>query len=55
VAEVWPTHPFRLTSPFPAFNQAVVTAIRQWTFEPLLLEKKAVPVCMAVTIHVNLE
>jgi outer membrane biosynthesis protein TonB len=55
VAEVWPTHPFRLTPPFPAFNQAVVTAIRQWTFEPLLLEKKAVPVCMTVTVYINLQ
>ncbi len=40
---------------FPAFNDAVVTAIRQWTFEPLSLDKKAVPFCMAVTVYINLK
>jgi hypothetical protein len=29
VAEVWPTRSFRLTPPFPAFNEAVVATIRQ--------------------------
>jgi outer membrane biosynthesis protein TonB len=55
VAEVWPTRSFRLHPPFPAFNEAVVTAIRQWIFEPLLLEKKAVPVCLTVTVSINLQ
>ena len=55
VAEVWPTRPFRLHPPFPAFNDAVVTAIRQWVFEPLLLERKAAPFCMTVTVNINLQ
>jgi outer membrane biosynthesis protein TonB len=55
VAEVWPTRPFRLHPPFPAFNDAVVTAIRRWIFEPLLLDNKAVPFCMTVTVNINLQ
>ena len=55
VVEVWPTRPFRVQPPFPAFNEAVVTAIRRWVFEPALLAKKAVPVCMSVTTFINLQ
>jgi outer membrane biosynthesis protein TonB len=55
VAEVWSTRPFRVHPPFPAFNEAVVTAIRQWVFEPMIVEKKPVPVCTVVSININLQ
>jgi hypothetical protein len=44
-----------LHPPFPAFNEAIVTAIRQRILEPLLLAKKAVPVCMTVTVNINFQ
>ena len=53
VREVWPTRHFQLEPPFPPFNDAVVTAIRQWVFEPALVDKKPVPACMSMSVIVD--
>jgi len=53
VAHVWTTRELKFTPPFPSFNQAIVDAIRQWEFEPLRVDKRPVPVCMAVSININ--
>jgi hypothetical protein len=53
VTHVWPIREPELTPPFPAFNAAIVDAIRQWEFEPLIVEGKPMAVCMAATLNIN--
>jgi hypothetical protein len=55
VAQVWPIREPRLTPSFPPFNASIVTAIRQWEYEPLLVESRAVPWCMTVTVNIDLQ
>jgi hypothetical protein len=54
VARVWTIREVTIKPPLPAFNQAIVDAIRQWEFEPARVDDVAVPVCMTVTISINL-
>jgi hypothetical protein len=51
VTHVWPTREDTFMPP--EFNRAIVDSIRQWEFEPLVIQGKAVPVCMAVTVFIN--
>jgi hypothetical protein len=37
----------------PAFNEALVDAIRQWEFEPSRLDNSLVPVSMTFTANIN--
>ena len=53
VAEVWTVRPIRFTPTFPAFNQAIVSALRQWEFEPFIVDGHPAPVCTSVTILIN--
>jgi outer membrane biosynthesis protein TonB len=53
VVQVWTVRAVKFTPPFPQFNQAIVNAIRQWQFEPLLLERRPVPFCATVTVQIN--
>jgi outer membrane biosynthesis protein TonB len=54
VSQVWAIREVQFTPPFPAFNRAIVDAIRQWEFEPLVFGKTPMPVCMTVTVHIDL-
>ena len=53
VVEVWPLREIRTDPPTPALTEAAVNAIRQWVFEPPLMKKKPVPVCMTVTANID--
>jgi len=53
VLRVWPIREVQITPPLPAFNQAIVDAIRRWEFEPAVVDKREVPVCMTVTVNIN--
>jgi hypothetical protein len=53
VSHVWPIREVEITPPLPAFNEAIVDAIRQWEFEPLVVDKRKVPVCMTVSVNIN--
>ena len=55
VYRVWPIREIRVKPPFPAFNSAITDAIRQWEFEPLLVQGNSVPGCMTVTVNINLQ
>jgi TonB family protein len=55
VERVWTIREVKWKPPFPAFNQANVDAIRQWRFEPLIVEGKAVPFCMTVSATIDLQ
>lgn len=53
VVRVWAVREVEITPPVPAFNKAIVDGIRQWRFEPVRVNEKAVPVCMTVTVNIN--
>ena len=53
VAHVWPIREVKFVPPFPAFNNALTDATRQWEFEPLLVQGKPTAFCMTVTVSIN--
>jgi outer membrane biosynthesis protein TonB len=53
VVEVWAMQEVRLSPAFPAFNHAIVDAIRQWKFEPLMIGGRPAPACATVTVSIN--
>jgi hypothetical protein len=53
VVQVWTTRDVKFNRPFPAFSQAIVEAIMQWRYEPLLIKKRPTPACVTVTMSIN--
>jgi len=53
VSQVWPIREVRLTPPFPRFNESIVAGIRQWEYEPLIVDSHAVPWCVTITVNVD--
>ncbi len=53
VAEVWVIRRGELAEPCPRYEEAISKAIRQWKYEPTLIDTIAVPVCMTVTTTVT--
>jgi hypothetical protein len=53
VVEVWATSQPRLEPQFPEFSQAIVDAIRQWRFEPLVINGEGAPACASVSLSIN--
>ena len=54
VTHVWPIREVAFQPPFPAFNNAITDAIYQWVFEPFIVMGKPMPVCMTVTVFINI-
>jgi len=38
----------------PLLDQAAIDAVRQWVYEPMIIDGKAVPVVFTVTVRFNL-
>jgi hypothetical protein len=55
ISHVWALREIQLEPAFPAFNRAIVDAIRQWRFEPAMLGGKAIPICMTVTVGLEVQ
>lgn len=53
VSHVWAIREVKLTPSFPPFNQAIVDAIRQWEFTPVMVKGKPLPACMTVSVTVD--
>jgi hypothetical protein len=53
VVRVWTIRDVDIKPPLPAFNKAIVDAIRTWEFEPLKIENEPLPFCMTVTTNIN--
>jgi hypothetical protein len=53
VVEVWTIREADLRPAFPAFNQAIVAAIRGWEFAPLLVNGRPTPWCTTVAHTIN--
>ena len=54
VSQVWPIREPRLRPSYPPFNESIVAAIRQWEYEPLVVDSQTVPWCMTVTVNIDL-
>jgi hypothetical protein len=53
VSHVWTIREVKFTPPFPAFNNAIVDAVRQWKFTPTLIDGTAVPICIALSVTID--
>jgi hypothetical protein len=53
VSHIWTIRQARLTPPFPALNNAILDAVRQWQFEPFVVESQPRPICMTVSVNIN--
>ncbi|MGB2714272.1 MAG: hypothetical protein WBC51_08855 [Vicinamibacterales bacterium] len=53
VSHIWTIRQARLIPPFPAVNNAILDAVRQWQFEPFVVESQARPLCMTVSVKIN--
>ena len=53
VLRVWTIREIRFAPTFPAFNQAIVDAIKQWQFESPKVEGRSTPLCTTVTMTVD--
>jgi hypothetical protein len=55
VSQVWTIREVVITPPLPGFNKAITDAVGQWEYTSPQVNKAAVPVCMTVTVNVNVE
>jgi outer membrane biosynthesis protein TonB len=53
VARVWLSRRIAFSIPFPRFDESILAAIRQWKFEPTIVDGQAVAVCMSVVSIVD--
>jgi hypothetical protein len=53
VTKVWPLRTPSFEPAWPAFNESIVAAIRQWKYAPTLVGGVATPVCMVVTVNID--
>jgi hypothetical protein len=53
VSHVWTIRQARLTPPFPAVNNAILDAVRQWQFEPFVVASQPRPICITVTVDID--
>ena len=53
VSGIWSIREVTFKPAFPAFNAAIVEAIRQWEYEPLIVSGKATPFCMTVSMNIH--
>lgn len=50
VRQVWVLQETQLTPAVPAFNEAIVTAVKSWEYEPYIVDGLVQPFCLTVTI-----
>jgi hypothetical protein len=48
---VWVLREFIASPPWPKANEAIIAAIKEWTWTPTKVKGKAVPVCMTVVVN----
>jgi hypothetical protein len=53
VREVWTLRPLRFDPPWPEFESAIAASIRQWVYEPSVVDGKPSPVCVTVSVSIN--
>jgi hypothetical protein len=53
VRHIWTIRQPRITPPLPAFNRAILDAVRHWRFEPFIVASRATPLCLTVTVSIH--
>ena len=53
VTKVWPLRTPSFEPAWPAFNESIAAAIRQWKYAPTMVNGIATPVCMVVTVNID--
>jgi hypothetical protein len=53
VTKVWPPRTPSFEPAWPAFNESIAAAIRQWKYAPTMVNGIATPVCMVVTVNID--
>jgi hypothetical protein len=53
VRQVWTVRAPKFDPPWPEFEAAVTAAIRQWTYEPAVVEGRPSPVCVTVVVRAH--
>jgi hypothetical protein len=53
VRAVWTLRPLRFEPAWPEFDDAIAAGIRQWTYEPAVVDGKPVPVCVTVSVSLH--
>jgi hypothetical protein len=43
----------KFSPPFPAFSKAISDAVLQWRYTPTVVDGKAVPVCMTISVNIH--
>ena len=51
VVKVWPLRSPRFDPAWPEFDQVVAASLKEWRYEPTLVEGAATPLCMVVTMN----
>ena len=50
VRDVWTIRPLRFEPAWPEFEDALRASIRQLVYEPVVIDGKAVPVCVTISV-----
>jgi hypothetical protein len=53
VRAVWTLRPLRFEPAWPEFDEAIAAGIRQWTYEPPLVDGRSTPVCVTVSVAIT--
>jgi hypothetical protein len=53
VVDAWALREPKIDPPFPQFNDAILEAIKKWEYEPVTVGDERVPVCMVVTVIID--
>jgi len=55
VSNVWTIRDVKLTPRLPALTKAITDAVLKWQFAPAAVDKVPVPICLTITVNVNLK
>jgi hypothetical protein len=53
VRQVWMVRGFHFEPAWPEFDDAIAAGIRSWTYEPVMVDGAAVPVCVTVSVNIT--
>jgi hypothetical protein len=55
VRDVWTIRPLRFEPVWPEFEEAILASIRQSVYEPVVIDGKAVPICITISVLLHFE
>ncbi len=55
VRDVWTIRPLRFEPAWPEFEDALRASIRQTVYEPVVIDGKAVPVCITIVVNNHIQ